>query len=69
MPAEVLPVAAGCCFRLLPRLLPVVVVVAVVVAVVVVTAQLFDHLTPRWIQFGIVSFGASTGCGTGHPNG
>ena len=23
----------------------------------------------RWIQFGIVSFGASTGCGTGHPNG
>ena len=24
---------------------------------------------PRWIQFGIVSFGASTGCGTGHPNG
>jgi len=22
-----------------------------------------------WIQYGIVSFGASTGCGTGHPNG
>jgi len=22
-----------------------------------------------WIQYGVVSFGASTGCGTGHPNG
>ena len=22
-----------------------------------------------WLQYGIVSFGASTGCGTGHPNG
>ena len=50
-------------------ILIVIIVVVVAVVVDVVTAQLFDHLTPRWIQFGIVSFGASTGCGSGHPNG
>ena len=42
--------------------------------VVVVVVDLFslpisNWHQPRWIQFGIVSFGASTGCGTGHPNG
>ena len=41
--------------------------------VVVVVDLLFLPISncnqPRWIQFGIVSFGASTGCGTGHPNG
>jgi len=31
--------------------------------------QFLDAKEDRWIQFGIVSFGASTGCGTGHPNG
>lgn len=31
--------------------------------------QYHNSQEDRWIQFGIVSFGASTGCGTGHPNG
>ena len=31
--------------------------------------QSYDSSTGRWIQYGVVSFGASTGCGTGYPNG
>lgn len=31
--------------------------------------QTYNEEAGVWIQYGVVSFGASTGCGTGYPNG